>query len=110
MTNTNKAEKVADYFSTNTARTKVAKAAYSWYQKQSIHTSDLSYYYVRHSSAKDAAMNYCKDLMYRFNGYGLSILSYNCQTFAVGFEFINPEDGNVMFAYITRAYNSCCDI
>lgn len=65
--------------------------------------------YSSYSTKKVQAYNRCAELMKRLNGWGLRILSYNCDTFSVGFLFADPETGVIRFAYITRTYDRFCD-
>lgn len=55
--------------------------------------------YGTYSGAKDDAWDFCKELMYKFNGYGLRIIAFNRYVFTAGFMF--EEDGKQMFMYIT---------
>lgn len=66
--------------------------------------------YGRWSDKKERAYNYCVELMRKYNGYDLRIISSNTFMFTVGFEFPHPETGETMFAYITPDYNRCAII
>ena len=81
-----------------TTMTKRQQAIYNNYRS----TTDrfLSDVYGSYSRAKENAMRYCEDLMRRFNGYGLRIISHNTFTFTVGFMF-SDENGVVNLMYIT---------
>lgn len=57
--------------------------------------------YGRYSAAKAKAWDYCKELMYKFNGYGLKVISANGYQFTAGFMF--EEDGKTMFMYISKS-------
>lgn len=66
--------------------------------------------YGRWSDKKERAYNYCRELMYKYNGNGFRIISANTFMFTVGFEFPHPNTGELMFAYITPDYNRCAII
>ena len=55
--------------------------------------------YGTYSGAKEGAWDFCKELMYKFSGYGLRVISYSRYVFTAGFMF--EEDGKQMFMYIT---------
>lgn len=55
--------------------------------------------YGRYSRAKEEAWDYCKELMHKFDGYGLKVIGHNCHTFSAGFMF--EWDNITMFMYIT---------
>lgn len=64
--------------------------------------------YGRCSSAKMKAWDYCKELMYKFNGYGLKIISANGYQFTAGFMF--EEDGKTMFMYISKTHDIAVEV
>ena len=72
--------------------------------------TELYHVYTKFSSAKAKAMEYCRNLMYALNGSGLRIISFNDQTFSVGFEYPDPETGAMCFAYITKAHDRCIEL
>lgn len=84
------------------SNSKTIKNAYERYINS--HTSFLWECYNHYSPRKSEAMEYCKRLMHKLNGWGLRIISYNCNVFTVGFLFMN-EDDEKCFAYITRDYD-----
>ena len=55
--------------------------------------------YGSFSRAKAEAWKYCEELMQRFDGYGLRVISSNGWMFTAGFMF--EEDGKQMFMYIS---------
>ena len=65
--------------------------------------------YGNFSQAKENAMEYCKNLMQKLNGYGLKIIGFNSMTFSVGFigEIPDNKTGEIkkVFCYITRDYD-----
>lgn len=61
--------------------------------------------YGSYSQGKIAAYNYCRKLMYKYNGFNFCICSHNCMAFSVAFDFMHPETGEYMTARITRHYN-----
>lgn len=64
----------------------------------------LSDCYNRYSEAKEAAYDYCLDLVNRYNGgWSYRIISYNTTMFTFG--FIGEIDGKPAFFYITRDYD-----
>lgn len=66
--------------------------------------------YGHWSDKKERAYNYCRELMYKYNGNGFRIISANTFMFTVGFEFPHPDTGELMFAYITHDHNRCAII
>ena len=64
--------------------------------------------YNNASCNKYQAMEYCKNLMNKYNGHNLKIIGYNCMQFSVGFEFV--ENGSLCFAFITKDYDRYCVI
>lgn len=69
----------------------------------------LSDVYGSYSTAKDNAYNYCVDLMEKYNGNDLRIISYNTFMFSAGFTFevLDNETNEVRraFCYITPSYD-----
>lgn len=68
----------------------------------------LSDVYGKHSGEKEAAFCYCMALFSKYLKYGaydFAIRSHNTFTFAVNFKFINPLNGCVMIAVITKCKN-----
>ena len=59
--------------------------------------TELNHVYGRYSSAKESAMNYCKNRMNELNGYGMRILSANTFQFTVGFLYTDETTGKKMF-------------
>lgn len=72
-----------------------------WYYSSA---KELYQVYGSYSQAKVNAMEYCKEMMEKYNGYDLCIISHNCNVFSVGFIF-KDDDGKKIFAYITRDYD-----
>lgn len=99
---------IKKYFTTTTARTRAAKAHYSEYQHATA--TRLEEVYGSYSQAKMYAFEYCERMCKGLGGYGLCIISANTTQFTVGFEFPHPDTGALMFAYITKDYNSVCEI
>ena len=67
--------------------------------------SELRQVYGRYSDAKRRAMDYCKGLCARLDGWDLRILGANSMAFSVGFYFTDKGTGAVCFAYITKDYD-----
>lgn len=65
--------------------------------------SDLWEVYGSHSYAKERAFEYCKNLMYKLDGYGMKIIGHNCMTFSVAFTF--EYENRPCIAYITKSYD-----
>lgn len=84
------------------SNTKLMRSAYARYKMSMM--CELYDCYDSFSKAKADAMTYCENLMHELNGWGLRIVSYNCNVFTVGFLFMN-EDDEKCFAYITRDYD-----
>ena len=85
------------------AETTLLLDAYRRWQKST--DTELHHVYGKASSAKHDAMRRCRQLMYDLNGRGLKIISHNCDTFTVGFEYPDEETGELNFAFITKAYD-----
>lgn len=66
--------------------------------------------YGRYSAAKERAFNQCRAWCYALDGSGLKIISHNSQVFTCGFEFPDPETGEMHFMYITPTYNRATPI
>lgn len=99
---------LTENFTTSTSAQTIARSHYNEYNYS--HAYDLFDVYESCSRNKFRAMEYCKDLCNKMNGYGLKILSHNSHQFTVGFEFPHPTNGNTCFAYITKAYNRYCEL
>lgn len=65
----------------------------------------LHHAYDRPSYAKERAWKYCLDLMEKFNGYGLKVISYNTFMFTAGFMFTDSKTGVLQFMFITPNYD-----
>ena len=63
--------------------------------------TSLDEVYGRYSAKKKEAFEYCRNLMMKYNGWGLKILSYNTFMFTAGFEFTDEETGAINIMYIT---------
>lgn len=75
--------------------------AYARYQKATAR--DLNEVYSRYSQAKQAAYDYCMNLVREYYGYSPRIIGANTCTFSFG--FIGVIDGKEAFFYITRDYD-----
>lgn len=84
-------------------REKRAIANY-WQWRRSIYT-DLNKAYGKCSKAKKEAWEYCQDLCRRKNGEGLKVISRNAHMFTAGFEYPDPDTGELYFMYITKSYD-----
>ena len=68
----------------------------------------LSDVYGKYSKNKDAALRYCEELYSKYRKYGaydFAIRSHNAFTFAVNFKLVNPLNGRIMIAVITKCKN-----
>jgi hypothetical protein len=81
---------------------KVAKANRNRYTNSTLY--GLYYAYAKPSIAKQNAWNYCVNLMDKYNGYGLRVISYNTFMFTAAFLFLD-ENGVVNMMYITPNYD-----
>lgn len=61
--------------------------------------------YAHYSYAKEKAYERCLNLFIETDGENFAITSHNTCTFACMWDFINPDNGRPMRAYITRTYN-----
>jgi hypothetical protein len=82
----------------NTARANIS----AW---RNSNYTDLNSAYDRCSKDKRDAWEYCVDLCRRKNGTGLKVISRNSYRFTAGFEFDNPDTGELMFMYISPTYD-----
>jgi len=67
--------------------------------------TDLNSAYGRCSSAKKRAWEYCQDLCRKYEGEGLKVISRNGYRFTAGFEYADPNTGELMFMYISPNYD-----
>lgn len=79
---------------------------YDAYKRSSAYS--LRDVYGTYSRAKDDAWEYCKELMYKFNGYGLKVISFSRYMFTAGFMF--EEDGKTMFMYISPSRDIAVEV
>jgi len=83
------------------------KAIIEQYKKSNfIHLWDC---YDRYSHAKERAFDYCRQLMFKYEGFDLRIIGFNCMQFSAGFQFVDKETGALKFMYITKAYDRVFD-
>lgn len=83
---------------TNTAQ---IKRAYCEYLKSP--NWRLWHCYERYSESKEAAYEYCLDLVHRYNGGTYRIIGFNSMTFSFG--FVGEINGKEAFFYITKSYD-----
>ena len=89
---------------TNTSYQKrTAKNNISRYNRSTAYS--LRDVYGRYSYAKEQAFRYCLDLMNKYNGRDLKIISYNTFRFTAAFIFNDPETGVIQFMFITPNYD-----
>lgn len=65
--------------------------------------TELYHVYGTCSRKKLEAFDDCRKLMADYDGRDLRILSHNSHVFTAGFEYMNPETGEVMIMYITKS-------
>lgn len=82
-------------------KTKQIKLAHQQYKKSN--SWELFHCYDNYSYNKEKAMDYCKELMSKYDGFGLYIIGHNSMTFSVG--FYGKIDGKKAFFYITKNYD-----
>ena len=57
--------------------------------------------YKTYSMDKSLAWDYCKNLMEKYNGHGLKVISHNLNRFTAGFIYESGDDEYLM--YITKS-------
>lgn len=82
---------------------KQQEAVYNAWKNSS--DTELWHVYRSASTAKQQAMEYCKELCHELDGNWMRIVGHNYMTFSVAFIYPNPETGESMMAYITRDYD-----
>lgn len=87
---------------TKTAMMRTASANKVRYSNSTLY--GLYYAYENPSVAKQNAWDYCVNLMDKYNGYGLRVVSYNTFMFTAAFLFLD-ENGVVNMMYITPNYD-----
>lgn len=85
---------------------RVAMSHYEDYKRSDA--TSLRDVYGSYSRAKEEAWDYCKELMYKFNGYGLRVISSSRYMFTAGFMF--EEDGKQMFMYISPSRDVAVEV
>lgn len=65
--------------------------------------------YGSFSSKKEKAWDYCKELFYKYDGWGLKIVSKNTFIFTAGFAFIDKDTGVVKYMHITPSSDTVVD-
>ena len=88
-----------------TRKSEVEEMLFHYRQWQLTSTKYLWDVYGKFSQKKVRAYEYCEELMHRYGGRGLRILSHNTYMFTVGFECCHPETGEACFAYITPSHD-----
>lgn len=90
---------------TSTARRR-ALSQYEVYKRSTSY--GLYDVYDSYSADKGRAWKYCEELMQKFNGTGLKVISANGWMFTAGFMF--EEDGKTMFMYITKSSDVAVEV
>ena len=62
---------------------------------------NLDNVYKSYSRNKSLARDYCKNLMEKYNGHGLKVISHNLNMFTAGFIYESGDDEYLM--YITKS-------
>lgn len=96
-----------DTFNAYVEDNKIAKAHIDSYERSRC--TRLWDVYAKPSRYKAIAFDECRELMYALHGLDLRILSYNAQTFSVGFLFPDKDTGALRFCYCTRDYTRYCE-
>lgn len=68
----------------------------------------LSDVYGKYSDEKEAAFSYCERIFnkyLKYQAFDFAIRSHNTFTFSVNFKFVNPLNGCIMIAVITKCKN-----
>ena len=65
---------------------------------------NLDNVYKSYSRNKSLAWDYCKNLMEKYNGHGLKVISHNLNMFTAGFIYESGDDEYLM--YITKSADS----
>lgn len=81
--------------------TKKDRQNYEAYLRSEMYSLEQAY--GRYSDAKAKAWAYCRELMYKNDGYNLKVVSKNTSFFSAGFLFINKETGEEMYMHITKS-------
>lgn len=81
---------------------------YSRYQRSNA--AELYQVYGSYSRKKQAALDYCKELQLKYNGFNGKIIGFNSHFFSYGFEFTDAGTGVLCFAFITREHNRYCEV
>ena len=85
-----------------------ARANYLTYRNSSW--TELYDAYDSFSKGKVDAWKYCRDLCKQYNGRDLKVVNRNCHKFTAGFEYTDPESGEIMFMYITKGSNTAIPV
>ena len=83
------------------AKTKAIKTAVLHHAKSD--KTSLLHCYAKPSDAKHIALQYCQELVRKYNGESLKIIGFNTSHFSVG--FYGKIDGKDAFFYITPYHN-----
>ena len=65
--------------------------------------TELYQVYDRYSHKKQEALNYCKELQYRFNGYAGTIVGHSSHFFSYAFMYYDADTKRECLCYCTHA-------
>lgn len=85
--------------------TKKQEAMLQAYLRADEKATDLWRVYGTFSKKKAEAMEYCKELQYRLNGYGGRITSANSYHFSYAFKYPDYDTGKMCLCYCTAAHD-----
>lgn len=91
-----------------TANERSALRAYPLWERSTA--DSLSHVYSRYSDAKARAWEYCQNLQFKYNGWGLRVVTHNQQMFTAGFLFEDPETGVLKYMHITKSYDCSVEV
>lgn len=72
--------------------------------------TQLSDVYGRHSTAKDEAFEYCKNLCRKLNGTRLRIVTHNLNVFTAGFQYADKDTGVLYYMHITPTCDTAVEM
>ena len=65
--------------------------------------TELYQVYNNYSNKKQCALNYCKELQYRLNGYNATIVGHSCHFFSYAFLYYDADTKHECLCYCTQA-------
>ena len=76
-----------------------------WNYKRYINSTaeTIEQAYKKPSGSKKMAFNDIWWMCRQMHGWGLKVISHTAQFFTAGFQYCDPENGNIRFRYITKS-------